>query len=94
MKSKYGWNDNGNGTNESGFNGLPGGGIDCEGEFKNIGELGCWWLPKKENLRINMVLCSINGGLGLTGDENFDCGEHETGEGSNAGMSIRCIRSN
>jgi uncharacterized protein (TIGR02145 family) len=94
MKSKNGWNDNGNGTNESGFNGLPGGGIDCEGEFKNIGELGCWWLPKKENMRINMVLCFVNGELGLTGDENFDCGKYETGDGSNAGMSIRCIKSN
>ena len=89
MKSKNGWNSNGNGTNESGFNGLPGGGIDCFAEFKNIGELGCWWLPKKENMRINMVLCFVNGELGLTGDENFDCGER-----SNAGMSIRCIKSN
>ena len=89
MKSKNGWNSNGNGTNESGFNGLPGGGIDCLAEFKNIGELGCWWLPKKENMRINMVLCFVNGELGLPGDENFDCGER-----SNAGMSIRCIKSN
>ena len=89
MKSKNGWNSNGNGTNESGFNGLPGGGIDCFAEFKNIGELGCWWLPKKENMRINMVLCFVNGELGLPGDENFDCGER-----SNAGMSIRCIKSN
>jgi uncharacterized protein (TIGR02145 family) len=90
MKSKSGWNNNGNGTNESGFNGLPGGGIDCFSEFKNIGDLGYWWLDKKEDNVINLALCYKNGGLGITGDENFDC-DYETGVGYQ-GMSIRCIQ--
>jgi uncharacterized protein (TIGR02145 family) len=89
MKSKIGWNEKGNGTNESGFNGLPGGGIDCYSEFKNLGDLGHWWLDKKEDNIINMALCNKNGGLGISGDENFDC-DFETGVGSQ-GMSIRCI---
>jgi uncharacterized protein (TIGR02145 family) len=48
MKSKNGWYDSGNGTNESGFDGLPSGyrsdnyegGI---GAFYSGGEIGGWW---------------------------------------------------
>jgi len=42
MKSTSGWNDNGNGTNTSQFNGLPGGTYG-NGEFMSIGEHGFWW---------------------------------------------------
>jgi uncharacterized protein (TIGR02145 family) len=41
MKSTSGWNKNGNGTNESGFSGLPGG--SCFGNFHDIGNYGYWW---------------------------------------------------
>jgi len=47
MKSKQGWAKglavDGNGTNSSGFSGLPGGGRDRYGTFDLIGELGGWW---------------------------------------------------
>ena len=44
MKSTSGWNDNGNGTNASQFNGLPGGTYNTYvGEFGGIGEDGYWW---------------------------------------------------
>ncbi len=46
MKSTSGWNESGqsgNGTNTSGFNGLPGGRRDLDGSFNLIGELGFWW---------------------------------------------------
>lgn len=48
MKSKNGWFDGGNGTNESGFCGLPSGyRSDYEeggtGAFYSGGELGGWW---------------------------------------------------
>jgi len=43
MKSKSGWLDNGNGTNESGFSGLPGGGRDGSGTFGDFGGFGYWW---------------------------------------------------
>lgn len=43
MKSTSGWNENGNGTNSSGFNGLPGGYRNLIGTFLNIGRNGCWW---------------------------------------------------
>ena len=43
MKTVYGWDDDGNGTNSSGFTGLPGGARDLSG-FYYLGETyGLWW---------------------------------------------------
>src|SRR5665811_37002 len=46
MKSTSGWRSNGNGTNVSGFAGLPGGYRtyrDNYGPFANVGSYGYWW---------------------------------------------------
>ncbi len=43
MKSKYGWTENGNGTNESGFLGLPSGMRGIDGKFYDIETTGRWW---------------------------------------------------
>jgi uncharacterized protein (TIGR02145 family) len=44
MKSTNGWNENGNGTNSSGFSALPGGGRSYHnGAFHNVGNYGYWW---------------------------------------------------
>jgi len=43
MKSASGWNNNGNGTNSSGFNALPGGYRYSSGSFYNLGNHGIWW---------------------------------------------------
>jgi uncharacterized protein (TIGR02145 family) len=44
MKSTSGWEDNGNGTNRSGFSGLPGGfRYNYDGTFGSVGNLGYWW---------------------------------------------------
>ena len=42
MKSTSGWNSSGNGSNSSGFNGLPGG-YRYSGGFYNDGYFGFWW---------------------------------------------------
>jgi len=42
MRSTSGWNDNGNGSNSSGFNGHPGG-YRYSGGFSNDGYGGYWW---------------------------------------------------
>ena len=42
MKSTSGWNSGGNGSNSSGFNGLPGG-YRYYGGFVSIGNYGNWW---------------------------------------------------
>jgi len=44
MKSIHGWDLNGNGTNSSGFDALPGGYRDgITGAFSYAGKLGSWW---------------------------------------------------
>ena len=43
MKSDYGWNIGGNGTNSSGFSGLPGGYRESNGNFSGAGYDGNWW---------------------------------------------------
>ena len=43
MKTDYGWYDDGNGTNSSGFSGLPGGYRDVSGYFDLAGSNGFWW---------------------------------------------------
>ena len=49
MKSTSGWNVNGNGTNSSGFLGLPGGCRCYGGNFRNVGENGQWWSASEYN---------------------------------------------
>ena len=43
MKSTSGWHNNGNGTNSSGFNALPGGYRESNGSFSSLGSSGYWW---------------------------------------------------
>jgi uncharacterized protein (TIGR02145 family) len=44
LKSTTGWYSGGNGTNSSGFNGLPGGyRYGADGGFYDIGKLSYWW---------------------------------------------------
>jgi len=43
MKSIYGWGDERNGTNSSGFEGLPGGNREDNGNFSMAGFYGNWW---------------------------------------------------
>jgi len=43
MKTKEGWEEDGNGTNESGFSGLPGGYRYPNGTFLNLDRYGFWW---------------------------------------------------
>lgn len=43
LKTDYGWNSNGNGTNEIGFEGLPGGLRHQNGNFSDLGNIAFWW---------------------------------------------------
>jgi uncharacterized protein (TIGR02145 family) len=48
LKSDFGWNSNGNGTNESGFVGLPGGRRNPGGNFSDLGNQAKWWTSTGE----------------------------------------------
>ena len=43
MKNGSGWNQDGNGINDSEFSGLPGGCRDLNGKFSGRGTIGFWW---------------------------------------------------
>ncbi|MFT6811062.1 MAG: hypothetical protein ACJA01_004309 [Saprospiraceae bacterium] len=43
MKTTSGWNNGVNGTNTSGFSGLPGGNRKKDGLFYGVGNYGYWW---------------------------------------------------
>ena len=49
MKTTYGWSGGFNGTNSSGFSGLPGGLCDwANGGFYYVGLQGIWWSSSPE----------------------------------------------
>ena len=48
MKSTSGWNNKGNGTDESGFYGFPGGYRNNKGNFYDIGGAGNWWSASED----------------------------------------------
>ena len=81
MKSKSGWKDNGNGSNESGFSGLPGG--SHLGKFSFIGVSGMWW-SSTESSNIS-VWC-----LGLNGNDDFILSELYSSK--DYGLSVRCVK--
>lgn len=43
LKATSGWFNNGNGTDNFGFSGVPGGYRDYDGAFVSIGKVGYWW---------------------------------------------------
>ncbi len=43
IKSTTGWNNNGNGNNSAGFNGLAAGARNYDGNFAEIGNAAFWW---------------------------------------------------
>jgi uncharacterized protein (TIGR02145 family) len=43
LKTTFGWDNDGNGTNDYGFSALPGGSLGYAGEFNPVGRVGFWW---------------------------------------------------
>ena len=82
MKSTSGWNENGNGNNNSGIGGLPGGLRESDGTFVNLGEDGLWWSSSEETTgRALLRVLSYDNGL---------VGRYDDVEG--VGFSVRCLR--
>jgi uncharacterized protein (TIGR02145 family) len=82
MKSTSGWVENGNGSNSSGFSGLPGGDRDGNGTFGLIGEFGSWWNSTEYNTNNAWY-------RGL----NYANGTVDRGSSSKEdGFSVRCLR--
>jgi uncharacterized protein (TIGR02145 family) len=82
MKSTEGWYDNGNGTNSSGFSGLPGGSRDGSGAFNYFDYSGFWWSSSESSTLSawHCYLYSSNGNVGRTNNSK------------EKGLSVRCLR--
>jgi uncharacterized protein (TIGR02145 family) len=82
MKSTNGWKENGNGTNESDFSGVPGGSRDHVGAFSAIGKNGTSWSSTETN--------TFNAWYRYL---DYGNGNVYRGYGSKEqGFSVRCLR--
>ena len=82
MKSTSGWDNNGNGTNTSGFAGLPGGYRFYNGNFDDIGAYGYWWSSSEDDTDYAWYRYLGNG----TGYVNSYYSNKRVG------FSVRCLR--
>ena len=82
LKSTSGWWENGNGSNESGFNCLPGGCRFFNGKFFNFDANAFFWCISQPE---NDLAMQFNIGY------NYKSIHADTGSKS-AGYSVRCIR--
>ena len=81
MKTDYGWYNGGNGTNSSGFSGLPGGYRGNDGDFYNAGSYGLWWSSSPNG---------SNAWLRLLHYPNFNVSRYYNLP--QGGFSVRCVR--
>ena len=81
MKTDYGWYVGGNGTNSSGFSGLPGGYRNLHGDFYSAGDNAGWW---------SSSLNGYSGWLRYLGSSNEQA--LQTSQSAQYGFSVRCIK--
>ena len=82
LKATYGWDNDGNGTNLTGFGGLPGGYREPSGGFSSTGGVGYWWTSTPfETSAWYRILNSSESGVYRLDDWN-----------QQGGLSIRCIK--
>ena len=81
LKSTKDWADNGNGSDDFGFRGLPGGFRSAAGGFYHHTKIGIWWESAIDTDTIGYTrgLYSINSNLGRASGRAY-------------GRSIRCIK--
>lgn len=82
MKTSQGWHNNGNGDNETGFSGLPGGFRFVNGNFNYIESFGYWWSSTE-------ALASSAWGRGLGFNNNSVIRNSFNKEN---GLNIRCVK--
>ena len=82
MKSTSGWDNDGNGSNTSGFAGLPGGYRGDDGNFDGFGAPGYWWssLEGFTDFAWCRDLSPNNGNVYRSGSDKL------------FGFSVRCLR--
>ena len=81
MKNSSGWQNNGNGTNTSGFAGLPGGFRGFNGNFNLIGGYGYWWSSSEANTS-----------YAWSRELNYNDGKSDEYNYKQDGFSVRCLK--
>jgi uncharacterized protein (TIGR02145 family) len=82
IKSASGWNENGNGSNSSGFSALPGGLRSMDGNFYQIGNFACFW--SSSALDVNYVWYRSLGRVNSQVRRKLSI--------KSRGFSVRCIK--
>jgi len=82
LKAIYGWDDNGNGTDDYGFTGLPGGFRYGNGTFYPIDKDGYWW-SSTEYDAFSAWTRYLDYDSGCVTRHNYD---------KTYGLSVRCLR--
>ena len=82
MKTTSGWNNGGNGTNSSGFAGLPGGRRNDAGTFNFFGTNGNWW-SSTENDAPNAWTRNLH---------YYNSNVNRNYLNKSSGFSVRCLR--
>ena len=80
MKSTAGWNNIRNGSNSSGFAGLPGGRRFCSGTFYGGGEESNWWISTGSEGGSEAMNIRLDNKNGYSWSDKGD------------GLSVRCLR--
>jgi uncharacterized protein (TIGR02145 family) len=81
LKNGSGWSEGTNGSNKSGFIGLPGGYRVENGSFLNLGSIGIWWSSTESR-----SLSAVDHYLSNTASLGRSSSPKQRGE------SVRCIR--
>ena len=82
MKSTSGWKENGNGTNTSGFNGLPGGSRGNDGLFDGLGKYGV--LCSSSEASASYVFTRVLSAFNVDFNSLFN--------NKKEGFSVRCVK--
>jgi len=85
LKNTTGWAEDGNGTNESGFSGLPGGLRNWDGIFDKIEKFGNWWSSSEDVSSTNAWISSLDQKARKVYSHYYHKG---------VGLSVRCLRDN
>lgn len=89
IKTTFAW-QRANGTNESGFSGLPGGFRSDSGSFENIGKSARWWSSTETNKDFEgfILIQTSSRDLDFNDVDVYNAGN----SGKGRGMSVRCLR--
>ena len=87
MKTTTGWEENGNGTNNCGFTGLPGGIRYSDGYFMYAGKYSMWWSSTPSS-----YYSDAQHYWGVSLDFKYSSVQIESFYGMSDGMYVRCIK--